>query len=301
MSAGMFCVRVVQMTSESHELRFATLSTGLRMGYLDVGPRDGTPVLLLHGFPEFHWSWRMQWPALTAAGYRVIAPDQRGYNLSGKQRPYDIDTLTADIAALQDALGIATCHVAGHDWGGVLAYAFAARFPSRVRKLAILNAPHPEAYVQALLRSREQRKRGWYVFYFQLPFAPERALARNNYAFADRLLASAGSTTPDDIARYKAAWSQPGALSAMIGWYRAIFRRSLMRGFRSGVGPVQQDTLVIWGKRDLALSMDVNAALDQHAPNARVAYLEEASHWVQLDAPDDVNRLLLGHFGRPLS
>jgi epoxide hydrolase 4 len=297
----MFCVRWGDMGSDSHELRFVTLSNGLRMGYLDIGPRDGAPVVLLHGFPEFHWSWRMQWPALAEAGYRVIVPDQRGYNLSGKQRPYDIDTLTGDIAALQDALGVTTSHIAGHDWGGVLSYAFSARYPQRVRKLAILNAPHPQAYVQALLRSREQRKRGWYVFYFQLPFVPERALRRDNYAFGDRLLSGAGSTTAADIARYKTAWSQPGALSAMIGWYRAIFRRALLRGFNTGIGPARHETLVIWGKRDLALSVDVNAELERHAPNARVAYLDDASHWVQLDAPDAVNRLLLGHFGAPLS
>jgi pimeloyl-ACP methyl ester carboxylesterase len=283
------------------DLRFVTLSSGLRLGVYETGPSTGAPVLLLHGFPEFHWSWRMQWPALAAAGYRVIVPDQRGYNLSDKRGPFDLDSLTRDIAELLDALGIQRCHLVGHDWGGVLSYAFAASYPDRVATLSILNAPHPDAYVQALKRSREQRKRGWYVFYFQIPWLPERNLARDGFAFADRLFARAGSTTSADIARYKAALAQPGALRAMIGWYRAIFWRALTRGLSAGVGPVRHRALVIWGEKDLALSQEVNAALSRYAPNARIVPLPDASHWVQLDAPDAVNALLLDQFASALS
>jgi epoxide hydrolase 4 len=284
--------------SDIPPLEFVTLRSGLRMGFFDVGPRDGQPVLLLHGFPEFHYSWRMQWPALTQAGYRVIAPDQRGYNLSGKHGPYDLATLARDMADLQDALGITQCDVAGHDFGGAVAYALAAHFPQRVRKLGILNAPHPDAYLDALRSTVEQRKKSWYVFFFQLPFLPERRLARNNFAFVEQLFAGAGATTPSDIARYKTACAQPGALHAMIGWYRALGRGALARGLRGSLPIVRAETCVIWGERDLALSKDVNITLARHVPNACFAYLTEASHWVQLDAPEAVNQRLIEHFAR---
>lgn len=274
-------------------LRFAQLP-GLRMGYVETGPRDGEPVMLLHGFPEFHHSWRLQWPALAEAGYRVIAPDQRGYNLTDKSPPYDLATLTGDVANLQDALGAAPSHIVGHDWGAVVSYEFAHRFPERVKRLAILNVPHMNAYLDSMRAgNRRQWRKSWYVYFFQIPWLPERALADRNFAFIDRAFAGVRHMTPEDLARYKAACAQPGALRAMIGWYRALARLVARTGLRPP-RKVSAETLVIWGERDLALDKGTNETLNRYVPNARVEYLPEASHWVQMDEPARVNALLAG-------
>jgi pimeloyl-ACP methyl ester carboxylesterase len=277
----------------SDELKFVTLASGLRMGYAEFGPPAGEPVILLHGFPEFHYSWRLQWPALADAGFRVIAPDQRGYNLTDKTPPYDIDTLTQDIADLQNALGISRSHIVGHDWGGVVSYAFAARFPQRVSRLAILNVPHPDAYLDAIPRCVKQVTKSWYVVAFQLPGLPERGFARDNFALADKTFANVKHMTPADIERYKAAYRQPGAVSAMIGWYRALAQRIAQNKGRANIGTIAAPTLVIWGENDVALEKCTNDTLPRYAPNAKIVYLPKASHWVQLDEPEIVNRLLL--------
>lgn len=152
--------------------RFANLP-GLRMHYVEAGPANGAPVILLHGFPEFWYSWRFQIPALAAAGYRVVAPDQRGYNLSGKEDPYDLDTLTRDVANLQDAPGIARSHIVGHDWGGAVAWAFAAAYPARTDRLVVMNAPHLNAYQDTIRRLPRQLLKSWYVAFFQILRLPE--------------------------------------------------------------------------------------------------------------------------------
>ncbi len=276
------------------ELQFLTLASGLGMGYVDVGPRDGASVILLHGFPEFHHSWRLQWPALADAGYRVIVPDQRGYNQTDKTPPYDLNTLARDVAQLQDALGVTPSHIVGHDWGGVVAYGFAHRYPDRVDKLMWLNVPHPNAYLDSVLSGNwRQMLMSWYVYFFQLPKIPERAIARNQYAFFDRAFAKVKHMTAQDIAAYKQAASQPGALTAMIDWYRTQVRRMFAIRFRLPVEMVHAPTLVIWGERDLALTKPTNDTLTRYVPKARVVYLPEASHWVQMDAPEEVNRLMV--------
>ncbi len=263
------------------------------MGYLEAGALNGEPVILLHGFPEFHYSWRLQWPALADAGFRVIAPDQRGYNLTGKAPPYDIDTLTQDIADLQDALGIARSHIVGHDWGGVVSYAFAARFPQRVNRLVILNVPHPDAYLDAVPKCVKQVAKSWYVYAFQLPNFPEKNFERDNYALADKTFSSVKHMTAEDIEHYKEAYRQPGAMPAMIGWYRALAQRIAKNRGRANIGNIEAPVLVIWGEQDLALEKCTNDTLSRYAPNSRIVYLPKASHWVQLDEPAEVNRLML--------
>ena len=275
-------------------LKFVTLASGLRMGYVEVGPRDGVPVILLHGFPEFHWSWRLQWPALAEAGFRVIVPDQRGYNQTDKTPPYDLDTLARDIAQLQDGLGIARSHIVGHDWGGVMAYAFAHRYAERVHKLVVMNAPHMNAYLDALRGGNwTQLRKSWYVYAFQLPKLPEWQFARNNFKMADRAFADVKHMTAEDIAKYKVAYRQPGALTAMISWYRALVKQLVRSGFRPAPETVVAPTLLIWGERDLALDKGINDTLARYVPNVRVQYLPDASHWVQMDASEQVNRLML--------
>jgi len=265
---------------------------GLRMHYVEAGPPDGVPVILLHGFPEFWYSWRLQIPVLATAGYRVIAPDQRGYNLSDKDGPYDLDTLTGDVAHLQDALGLAHSHVAGHDWGGAVAWAFAAAYPARVDKLTILNAPHLNAYEDAARRHPRQLLKSWYVYAFQIPRLPEWGLRAGDYYLLRRSLALVPNMSAADIARYKEAWTQTGALEATIGWYRTLARRVVARRGRVPALRITNPTLVIWGEQDAFLEKGCNDTLPRYVTNLDVRYLP-ASHWVQLDRPDEVNQLML--------
>lgn len=270
---------------------------GLRMHCVMAGPEDGQPVILLHGFPEFWYSWRFQIVALARAGYRVIAPDQRGYNLSGKAGPYDLATLTGDVAHLQDALGVSASHVMGHDWGGAVAWAFAVVFPRRVDRLVIMNAPHINAYMDALKRHPKQILKSWYVYVFQLPHLPEWSIRRDDYAALDRMFSqvASGRMTPKDVQRYKDACAQPGALAAMLGWYRALMRSVVTN--RIPVMHVAAPTCVIWGERDVALEKGCNETLRRYVRDLRLHYLPDASHWVQMDEPDEVNRLMLDFLG----
>ncbi len=267
---------------------------GLRLHYVTAGPTDGQPVILLHGFPEFWYSWRFQIPALAAAGYRVIAPDQRGYNLSGKGGPYDVATLAGDVAHLQETLGIASSHIVGHDWGGGVAWAFAAMYPQRTRRLVIMNAPHLDAYQDTVRRHPRQILKSWYMLFFQLPAVPEWSIRRDDYALLEWMFSQVapGRMTPDDLRRYKAACSQRGALSAMLGWYRTLPRALLIERRRPTLR-VAAPTCVIWGENDQALEKSCNETLPRYVQDLRVHYLTGASHWVQMDRPDEVNRLML--------
>lgn len=269
------------------EGRYADLP-GLRMHYVVAGPEDGTPVILLHGFPEFWYSWRFQIPALAEAGYRVIAPDQRGYNLSDKQGPYNASTLVRDIVHLQEALGFSSSHIVGHDWGGAIAWSFAAARPVRTRRLVAMNAPHINAYQDALKYPRQILK-SYYIALFQMPRLPEWGLRRRDYALLERVFQSVSPErmTQRDVELYKEACARPGALEAMIGWYRAIKRP------REAVLNIERPSCVIWGERDAFLEKGCNETLGRYVPDLSVHYLPRASHWVQMDLPEEVNQLML--------
>lgn len=269
------------------------------------GPESGTPVILLHGFPEFHHGWRKQIPALAAAGMYVIVPDQRGYNTSDKPRgisAYDVDTLAADIVGLLDHFGIEKAYIAGHDWGAVVAWTLSLNHPERLKKLAILNVPHPDVMMRFILENPEQRKKSWYVFFFQIPFVVEWILRRDHFRNLARMLVGSGrksTFTRDDIEGYKQAWAQPGALTGMINWYRAIFWRSATHALRRRNLPVRKveaPTLILWGKNDVALSHKmVQPSLDL-CTNGRAVFFENATHWVQHDEAEAVNKNLIEFF-----
>ncbi|MCC6144600.1 MAG: alpha/beta hydrolase [Candidatus Hydrogenedentes bacterium] len=265
---------------------------GLRMHYMTAGPDGGEPVLLLHGFPEFWYSWRFQMEALAAAGYRVIVPDQRGYNLTDKQGPYDLGTLVQDLIHLVDHLGLEKCHVAGHDWGGVTAWGFAALFPARTNKLITMNGPHPAAYLDACKRSR-QVFRSWYIFYFQIPAVPEWSLRRNDYqAIRDIFrLVPREQMSDEDIDRYVEAMAQPGALTAAISWYRGL-PKLMLRG-KKQLPKIAAPTCVIWGERDHALDKACNDTLAQYVPDLLIHYVPEGTHWVQMVRPRETNQFML--------
>jgi pimeloyl-ACP methyl ester carboxylesterase len=285
---------MVAPTPEIGTHRWMTVN-GIRLHVVEAG--SGPPVVLLHGFPEFWYSWRHQLPALADAGYRAVAPDLRGYNLSDKPpgvRSYRPGELVADVAALIEQLGAGPAVVVGHDWGGVIAWLLFMRRPDLVRGIVVMNAPHPATFMRELPHAR-QLLRSWYMFFFQLPWLPEAVLQFQRFGMVRNTLrwqpVHRDAFTPDDTERYRQALAQPGALTAAINYYRAAFRyrREGERSFR----PVRGPALVIWGERDAYLSPHVLDGLAAWAPDARLARLPDASHWVQNDASDEVNRLLL--------
>jgi pimeloyl-ACP methyl ester carboxylesterase len=261
-----------------------------------AGPIDGAPVILLHGFPEYWGGWAKQIPALAAAGYRVWAPDQRGYNLSDKPQgvaAYDIDLLAQDVLGLMDATGRQQVYLVGHDWGAAVAWWVAGKYPERLHKLAILNVPHPAAMVRAVWRSWAQMRKSWYIFFFQLPRLPEAGLRRNGWTNAIRALKGSsrrGTFTPQEIDLYRQAWSQPGAITGMINWYRAAARgqRKL-----ASLGRIRVPTLLIWGAQDIALGWEMAQSSIDLCDNGRLVFIEEAGHFVQHEEPARVNDLLV--------
>ena len=266
---------------------------GVRLHVVEAGPDDGPLVLLLHGFPEFWYGWRHQIPALARAGYRVWAPDQRGYNSSDAPRDvgaYDIDRLADDVEVLLDAAGAERAAVVGHDWGAVVAWWLALRSPERVGRLAILNVPHPLAYKRFLPRSPRQMLKSWYVGVFQLPGLPEVGL-RQLGARALRLSSAPGTFSDADLARYRAAWSRPGRAHGMISWYRALARRLGSVEFDDPT--VRAPTLIVWGADDAFLDRRLAARSAAYCPDVRLHELAGVSHWVQHEAAETVNRLLL--------
>jgi pimeloyl-ACP methyl ester carboxylesterase len=263
----------------------------VRLHCASMGPADGPLVVLLHGFPESWVTWRHQLPALAAAGFRAVAPDLRGYGGSDKPRgvgQYRIEKLAQDVAELVRALGRQRAHLVGHDWGGNVAWHAAMWHPERVHKLAILSVPHPQRMRQGLRTLRQLRK-SWYFFFFQLPFLPERSLNPERLRVMYRYTtARKGAYDEEDIAALIEAVRER---SGPLNYYRAAGR------FRSPPWrPVEAETLVIWGERDRWLGSELAQPDPRWVPNVRVEHIAEASHWVQADAPDRVNQLLLRFF-----
>lgn len=278
---------------------------GVRLHYVEAG--DGPAIVLLHGFPDFWYGWRHQIPAL-AAGFRVIAPDMRGYNTSEKPkgiRSYRHEAVAEDIAELIRTVGGGRASVAGHDWGGFIAWHLGSHHRDRVVKLVILNAPHPAAWFREIWKPR-QLVRSWYQFFFQLPRLPEAWIRAREYALLRTVLRSdparRGAFTDADIERYVEAMAQPGALTAAIHYYRAAMRRNPFRLLKE-VRPVDAPTLLIWGEKDRYLGPWLTRGLERWAPGIRVECLPESSHWVMADAPDRVNALMIDflNHGEPLN
>jgi epoxide hydrolase 4 len=257
--------------------------------------------VLLHGFPGFWHCWRHQIPALAEAGFHVLTADLRGYNTSGKPhcvRDYRIENLVEDVVALARHVSPGrTVSLVGHDWGGIVAWYVAMRRPEVVGRLAVLNAPHPAAYLRELRRlGSGQLLRSWYVLFFQLPWLPEALLALDDFVMLRRMLRTdpirPDAFTAKDIEQYVRAWSQPGALRAGINYYRAAARRGLGRLARD-VQPIHTPTLLIWGERDRYLVPELTRGLERWVPNLRAERLPRASHWIMHDEPAAVNRLLV--------
>jgi pimeloyl-ACP methyl ester carboxylesterase len=254
-------------------------------------------VVLLHGFPENWRCWIRQIPTLAQAGCRVIIPDQRGYNLSDKPKgikSYCIDTLVEDINGLIKALDYEKVNLIGHDWGAQVAWMLAIKHPEKLHRLGIINVPHPVVMKRFLQRDFEQMRRSLYALFFQLPWLPEMLMRIGNWrgaAIGMRRSGKPNAFTDEDIEKYKEAWSQPGAITAMLNWYRAAARSlpEITNGMRVNVR-----TLILWGVQDFALSRRMARPSLDYCDDGNLIFFPEATHWVQREEWDEVNRHLLG-------
>jgi pimeloyl-ACP methyl ester carboxylesterase len=283
----------------------ALLSSEVREGYAEIGDQrlhyveagEGPLIVLLHGFPEFWYGWRLQIQPLAAAGFRVVAPDMRGYNLSSKPdgvASYAGDLLAADVRGLIHERGAESAMLVGHDWGGTAAWTTAMNHPEVVDRLAILNAAHPRKLLQGLHHPGQLRK-SWYFFFFDLPDLPEAVVHANRWHFFRHFLHDAHPAyTPEEIDRYLKAWSQPGASAGMINYYRSSVRQ---KHAEAQIRTISAPTLVIWGQRDRYLGQELAEPDHDDVPNLdRVERLPDASHWVHHDEHERVNQLLADFF-----
>jgi pimeloyl-ACP methyl ester carboxylesterase len=268
---------------------------GVKLHYATAGEGEKL-VILLHGFPEFWYGWRRQIAHLAEAGCRVWVPDQRGYNRSDKPKgigAYRIDTLAADVRGLIDANGREKAVIVGHDWGGAVAWELAATAPERVERLVVLNCPHGGVFSRHLRRNPAQRRRSAYIFFFQLPWLPELSGRAFRWRVVTRAMTGTsrpGTFTPEDIARYRAAWSEPGAFTAMLNWYRAALQQ--MPPAAAVPSRIGVPTLLIWGAKDRFLGREMVAPSIKRCADGRLVFIEEAGHWVQHEEPARVNSLL---------
>ncbi len=257
-----------------------------------AGPEGGEPVVLLHGFPEFWYAWYRQMGSLAAAGFRVVAPDQRGYGGSDKPRSvesYRVDLLAGDVAGLIEALGFERAFVAAHDWGGGVAWQLALRYPERVRRLAVFDTPHPQAVREV---ESQEASVSWYRTFFQIPWLPEWAARLANWrvlAGSLRDTAASGAFPDANLDLYRSAWDQGGAFSSMVNWYRAAFRHP--EAFETG--RVTVPTLVILARDDAFIPSDVTRESLHHLDDGRLLELGTGSHWVLQEEPELTSRILI--------
>jgi len=272
----------------------------IRLHVVQAGPVDGPLVILLHGFPEFWRGWLQQIEPLAAAGYRVVVPDQRGYNLSDtpkEVKAYSLEELGKDVIGLLDALGRQECFLAGHDWGAVVAWYAALTYPERIKKLAIHNVPHPVVMSRNIRKNPRQMLKSWYIGFFQIPGLADWLVSQNDYKRAAASLTGSsrrGTFNAEDLAEYKKAWKNSGGLTGMINWYRALFRYPPAR-FKDI--RLHMPVLVQWGKLDAFLSPELAEASIQLCDQGKLIVYETASHWVQHEESEAVTKAMLDFFG----
>ena len=270
-------------------------TNGIRLHVAAAGPEEGELVVLLHGFPEFSYGFHHQMEELAASGYRVVAPDQRGYNLSDKPErieDYTIDQLRDDIVGLIEAFGETSAFIVGHDWGGAVAWHLAASKPVYVKKLIAINIPHPAAMPRVMMKNPVQWVKSSYMAFFQLPEVPEKLMAANDFESMKQAMkgtARPSAFTEQELDRYREAWSQPGALTGMLNWYRALRKGSLNQVPKKPIGiPVR----ILWGIGDQFLSPMLAKESLEFCEDAELVWVGEATHWVHHEQPVIVNRLI---------
>lgn len=274
-------------------------ANGLTFELAECDAADGGTdrlALCLHGFPELNYSWRFQMPLLSQRGWRVWAPNLRGYGASSKpphRRDYAIPRLLDDVAALIDLSGAKEVMLVAHDWGAIVAWMFAIRRVRPLAKLVIMNVPHPLCGRREI-RTWKQLKKSWYIFFFQLPWLPERALTRDDAAGIERAftgMAVDKARFPPEVTQvYARAAQRPGAITAMLNYYRALLRDFDFADV--GDGKVDAPTLMIWGEEDSALGIETTHGTDAYVADFELHTLPGVSHWVQQEAPERVNAIL---------
>ena len=261
-----------------------------------AGPLDGRPVILLHGFPQSSWSWRATLVALAAAGYRAVAPDQRGYSPGARPTKivdYALAHLTADVLAIADALEMPTFDLIGHDWGGMVAWSVAGRHPERLRSLVVVSTPHPEALTAVIMGGQDdQAERMSYIGFFQKPEEPElMLLGEDGTGSGLRDLFASTGMDPALTGEYVTLLSEPGAMTAALNWYRAMGE-----GGFDGLGAVAVPTIYVWSSDDPALGrLAAERTGDWVSGPYRFEILEGVSHWVPEEASEELVRLVLAH------
>ena len=276
-------------------------ANGIKLHYVEEG--TGELVILLHGFPEFWYGWKDQLPVLSKK-YRVVAPDMRGYNLTEKPEGvanYHMTMLAKDIAELVKALGEEKAIIVGHDWGAAVAWAVASLHPEVVKKLAILNVPHPGEMKKAFMSfNLSQWKKSWYIFFFQLPFIPEMIVGTERFfrkTFeAMKPKGKASWATEEDIKKYAEAYAQPGAVKSTIAYYRAAFRE-IFSGSGIRYPKIKAPVLMLWGEQDTALGKELTYDTQKYCEGGfEIHYDPTSGHFVQHDNPQWVNEKLMEFF-----
>ncbi|PSB11901.1 epoxide hydrolase [Pleurocapsa sp. CCALA 161] len=265
-------------------------TNGINLHYVSQG--SGKLMLMLHGFPEFWYSWRHQIKEF-ASDYHTVALDLRGYNDSDKpaeQSAYQMSEFIQDIKGVITGLGYADCILVAHDWGGAIAWNFAYAYPTMVEKLIVLNIPHPAKFAQGL-RTPEQLLKSWYILAFQLPFLPEFLLQLNDYqaikeAFSGMAI-NKTAFSEADLNAYRDAAAKPGALRAMVNYYRNVF--PLLFNNEPEWQILAVPTLTIWGEADTALGKELTYGTEAYVSNWQIKYIPHCSHWVQQEQPALVN------------
>jgi len=280
------------------EQLFVEVAEGVKLHTVVAGPPDGELLVLLHGFPECWLSWHAQIAPLAKAGYRVVAADMRGYNLSSKPsnaKNYNIRLLVADVVALIKHFRRESAVIIAHDWGGAIAWAVGMFAPNVVKALIIANGPHPASFMREYRNTIEQKLRSWYIVFFQIPVLPELLMTLDPLTFFKRLYASSSlvGSLPEAELRYNAAAIlQKGSATAMLNYYRAY-----VRGGGGGPTPtlatVTAPTLHLWGVQDEALSVRMTEGLEKLVPNMKCVLFDNASHWILADAPAQVTENIL--------
>jgi pimeloyl-ACP methyl ester carboxylesterase len=275
---------------------------GINLHVVQAGDPTAPLVILLHGFPEFWYGWRHQIEPLAEVGFRVWVPDQRGYNLSDKPQgvpAYNLDILAQDVIGLIDAAGREKTFLVGHDWGGAVAWWTANKYPDRIEKLVILNTPHHRVFAEQVRRVRSQQLRSSYMLYLQFKGLSEFSLRVFNHwllAKAMQVTSARGTFSTADLGEYRRAWSQPGAITGMLNWYRAM--RQKPRPERPASWRIQVPTQLIWGKKDGLLRWQMAQPSIALCDDGRLVFIDEASHWIAAEAAEQVNRLMIEFFGR---
>lgn len=271
-------------------------TNGIRLHAVEAGPKRGDLVILLHGFPETWRCWINQIEPLANAGFHVLAPDQRGYNLSDKPKglsAYRLNNMVEDVVGLIKGFGREKAILAGHDWGGVVAWITAALYPDRVERLVVLNAPYPAVGLRAALLNPAQLLRSLYVLFFQLPVFPEAILRNNHWELlvqGMQVSSRPGAFREEDFDQYRQAWWQKDAMTCMLNWYRAFLRRPA----RTPRKPhISVPTLIMWGAQDIALSREMAQLSRELCENGKLIFFEDATHWLPRDEPQGVNHHLL--------